>query len=80
MENSGYNTCAFAGDAFPGYTTCADPTDSDDDSCADWIEIVDVNGDRVANILDVLWVAKRAFGLIPASESDGVLDIDKNGS
>ena len=80
VENSGYNTCALAGDAFPGYTTCANPTDSDNDSCADWIEIVDVNGDRVANILDVQWVAKRAFGLILASESDGVLDIDKNGS
>ena len=33
--------------------------------CADWIEIDDVNGDRQANILDVQWVAKRAFNVTP---------------
>ncbi len=80
VENRGYATCAFAGDAFPGYTTCTNPVDSDGDGCADWIEIVDVNGSRSAEILDVLYVAKRAFNLIPTSDSDLVLDIDKNGA
>jgi pectin methylesterase-like acyl-CoA thioesterase len=80
VENGGYNTCAFAGDTFPGWTTCANPLDSDFDGCADWIEIVDVNGNRSADILDVQAITRRAFGLIPASDSDTVLDIDKNGS
>jgi hypothetical protein len=80
MEHSGYNTCAFAGDTTPGYTTCANPTDSDGDGCEDWIEIVDVNGSRQANIVDVLLVAKRAFNIIPASDSDYVLDINKSGA
>ncbi len=80
MEHSGYNTCAFAGDTTPGYTTCADPTDSDGDGCADWIEIADVNGSRQANMVDILLVAKRAFNIIPASDSDYVLDINKSGA
>ena len=29
----------------PVGAACTDPTDSDGDGCADWIEIVDVNGD-----------------------------------
>ena len=80
VEQGGYNTCAFAGDTFPGWTTCANPLDSDFDSCADWIEMVDINGNRQAEILDVQVITRRAFGLIPASDSDTVLDIDKNGS
>ncbi len=80
IEQSGYNTCAFAGDTFPGWTTCANSLDSDLDGCADWIEIVDVNGNRSAETLDVLVIAKRGLGLIPASDSDTVLDINKNGS
>jgi hypothetical protein len=80
VERTGYNTCIFAGDTTPGYTTCAPPTDSDGDGCADWIEIVDVNGSRQANIVDVLLVAKRALDIIPASDSDYVLDINKNGA
>jgi len=80
VEHSGYNTCAFAGDTFPGYKTCATSPDSDVDSCADWIEIVDVNGDRVANILDVQWVAKRVFDVVGPSDSDVIFDLDKNGA
>ncbi len=73
-----YHTCAEAGDPAVHYSTCATPTESDGDACADWIEIDDVNGDRVANILDVQWVGKRVFNVIPSSDSDAVLDIDKN--
>ncbi len=79
VERSGYNTCAFAGDMFPGYSACTDPADSDGDGCEDWIEIVDVNGNRQANTVDILWFAKRAFNIIPASDSDYVLDINKSG-
>jgi hypothetical protein len=39
-----------------------------------------VNGSRQANIVDVLLVAKRALDIIPASDSDYVLDINKNGA
>jgi hypothetical protein len=63
-----------------GYNLNPASKDTDGDGCADWIEIVDVNGDRTSNILDVFWVAKRAFGTYPASTSDAVLDIDKNGT
>jgi CARDB/WD40-like Beta Propeller Repeat len=80
VEHSGYNTCAFTNDPAPGYSNCSTPTDSDLDGCADWIEIVDVNGNRQAEILDVLFVVKRWLDLIPASDSDVVLDMDKNGS
>jgi Thrombospondin type 3 repeat len=80
VEHLGYNTCASADDDAPGWTACADPADSDGDACADWIEIVDVNGNGQADILDALFVAKRAFNLIPASDSDPVLDMDKNDS
>jgi len=80
MEHSGYNTCAFSGDPSPGYTSCASPTDSDGDGCEDWIEIVDVNGSRQANVVDILLIARRAFNITPASDSDYVFDINKSGA
>jgi len=79
LEHAGYATCALTGDTFPGYTTCSQPVDSDGDSCPDWVEITDVNGDRASNIIDVQWVSKRAFGIVPASDSDRVLDVNKDG-
>jgi hypothetical protein len=63
-----------------GYGTIAANKDSDGDGCQDWIEIVDVNGNRSAELLDVLFVAKRALGVDPNPGSDVVLDVDKNGS
>jgi hypothetical protein len=80
VERSGYNTCASQDDAIPGYGACAAPADSDGDGCADWIEIMDVNGDGQSNVLDGFFIAKRAFDLIPPSDSDALLDIDKNGA
>ncbi len=80
VERSGYNTCASQDDTVPGYDTCAAPADSDGDGCADWIEIMDVNGDRQSNTLDGLLITKRAFGLLPPSDSDASLDTDKNGA
>ncbi len=79
LEHKGYNTCASTNDSVPGWTACTNPADSDGDGCADWIEIVDVNGSRRAETLDVMLVVRRMFGLIPASDSDTVLDMDKNG-
>jgi len=55
-----------------GYNTSIANKDSDGDGCEDWIEIVDVNGNRSAEILDAWAVAK------PLLPSD-VLDIDKSG-
>ncbi len=63
-----------------GYNTAVSRKDTDGDGCEDWIEIVDVNGNRSAELLDVLFVAKRALGVDPAPGSDKVLDIDKNGA
>ncbi len=64
-----------------GYNTALSRKDTDGDGCEDWIEIVDVNGNRSANILDVLFVAKRALAaLTRRPPSDRVLDIDKNGA
>jgi hypothetical protein len=79
-ERSGYNTCAFAGDTTPGYTTCANPTDSDGDGCEDWIEMVDVNGNRSANTVDVMLFAVRGMAGGAPSDSDVLFDLNKNGS
>jgi len=50
--------------------------DSDGDACEDWIEIASVNADKQGNILDVLWVAKMAFGITPPHPA---LDLNKDG-
>jgi len=63
-----------------GYGTMAANKDTDGDGCEDWVEIADVNGDRVSNIIDVQWVAKRVFNVVGASDSDVIFDIDKNGA
>jgi len=63
-----------------GYGTMAANKDTDGDGCDDWVEIADVNGDRVSNIIDVQWVAKRVFNVVGASDSDPIFDLDKNGA
>ena len=57
-------------------TSCASK-DTDADWCEDWIEMVDVNGDKQANILDALWFTKAAFGMVPPNPA---LDMDRNGA
>jgi parallel beta-helix repeat protein len=80
VERTGYNTCIFAGDSFPGYTACINPEDSDGDGCADWIEINDLDGNRTVDSGDSLFVAKRFANWIPADlVSDPIFDVDKNG-
>jgi hypothetical protein len=51
--------------------------DSDGDGCPDDVEMVLVNGDKQANVLDVLWIAKAAFSLIACHHS---LDMNRDGS
>jgi hypothetical protein len=54
--------------------------DTDGDGCEDWIEIVDVNGSRQSNIVDVLIFAQRGVGGGPGTtESDKLLDLNKLG-
>ena len=75
-----------------GYNTGAALSDSDGDGCEDWIEIMDINGDRAATGSDRLLLAQR-LSLIPVAlwpptvtyryadpVSDAVFDVDKNGS
>ena len=81
VEHLGYNTCASVNDSAPGWTTCTDPVDSDGDGCEDWIEMVDVNGNRVANSVDVLIFAQRGMAGGPGDAiGDKLLDLNKNGS
>lgn len=50
--------------------------DTDFDGCQDWVEIVDINGDGKAALVDVWWVARMAFDIVP---KHGALDINKDG-
>jgi len=52
--------------------------DSDGDGCPDWVEIVDINGNRTVNVVDVLLFARRAFGIYPTSSSDPLFDVNCN--
>jgi YVTN family beta-propeller protein len=75
-----YNTCAYAGDPYPGYTSCVNPSDSDGDNCPDWLEIMDINGDRTVDGTDQLLLARRASGQIPPDPvSDAIFDVNKDG-
>jgi Arylsulfotransferase (ASST)/Thrombospondin type 3 repeat len=60
-----------------GWGTDPFTSDSDGDACPDDKEIVSINGDKQANLFDVMWVAKMAFGLTPPHAA---LDLDKNGA
>jgi hypothetical protein len=81
-ERGGYNTCAFTGDAYPGFSACMAPMDSDEDGCSDTLEALDLNGDRRVNSLDVGLLNKRFGGKILADDpvSESIFDLNKNGS
>ncbi|HUS82321.1 MAG TPA: right-handed parallel beta-helix repeat-containing protein [Dehalococcoidia bacterium] len=80
VERAGYNACAFAGDTVPGWATCVVPQDSDGDGCADTLEVLDLNGDRVVNSIDQLLIAKRAAGMFTGDlDSDKAFDVTKDG-
>jgi len=84
VERGGYNTCAFTGDTVPGYSTCANPLDSDGDGCADILEVLDINGDRVNSLGDLSALARRAapvpwLGFEPDPVSDNIYDVNKDG-
>jgi hypothetical protein len=80
-ERGGYNTCAFVGDTFPGWSSCAVPQDSDGDGCSDTVEVLDLNGDRTVNSIDVGLMNKRVAGKIPADDpaSERIFDVSKDG-
>jgi putative hemolysin/C1A family cysteine protease len=81
VEHSRYNTCAYTGDLSPGYSSCANPTDSDGDGCADTLEVLDLNGDRFVDSGDQGILAKRLAGKTPsdAPASESVFDLNKDG-
>jgi hypothetical protein len=59
------------GAEFMGWGTSPTRRDSDGDGCDDDKEIVDVNGDAVANVLDYARVAQRAFRIQDDDPNDG---------
>jgi len=69
-----------------GWGTNSGATDSDGDARADGVEIVDVDGNAVANFLDALVVAKASAGAAPfeppplTPEEVRALDLDRNGA
>jgi hypothetical protein len=60
-----------------GWGTNPYSRDSDADGCDDDKEVASVDADKQATILDVMSVARMAFGLIPPHPA---LDLDKSGS
>ena len=81
-ERSAYNSCAFGGDTMPGWATCVVPQDSDGDGCSDILEVLDLNGDRRINSLDIGLLNKRFAGKILADDpvSERIFDVNKDGS
>jgi len=81
LERSCYNTCAFTEDPSPGYSSCANPTDSDGDGCADTVEVLDLNGDRTVDSGDQGLMNRRVVGKILADDpvSESVFDLNKDG-
>jgi hypothetical protein len=69
-----------------GWGTNSGAPDSDGDARADGVEIVDVDGNAVANFLDALVVAKASAGAAPfeppplTPEEVRALDLDRNGA
>jgi hypothetical protein len=63
-----------------GYALGIANKDTDGDGCEDWIEIVDLNGSRQANIADVLEFNRRAYDIYPPSDSDVLFDVNRSGS
>jgi len=59
-----------------GWGTLPSVMDTDGDGCDDDKEVADINGDRVANIIDVLSVARATFKVIPPHP---VFDLNKDG-
>jgi len=68
------------GREFRKYGTDPSVVDTDGDICADWIEIVDLDGNRVVNINDVFIVASRAFPPTADPAEKALCDLDGNGT
>ena len=82
IEHAGYNTCASYRDPVPGWSACLNPMDSDNDGCADMLEVMDINGDRKVSVGDQTALAKRAVqfpGFESDPVSDKIYDVNKDG-
>jgi len=67
-----------------GYYTNASLRDTDGDGCDDWLEIMDINGDRVNSVGDLSALAKRGspsppVNFTPDPISDPIYDVNKDG-
>lgn len=68
-----------------GYFMSATLTDSDGDKCADFIEALDVNGDRAADVSDGTYLSRRGKGTPTTGYegevvSDHIADINHDGA
>jgi len=63
-----------------GYNLSITAADTDGDGCDDWVEVMDVNGDRTSDSGDQGRMNRRIAGLIlPNAISDLVFDVNKDG-
>jgi hypothetical protein len=63
-----------------GYNLSIANADTDGDGCDDWIEIMDINGDRTSDSGDQGRMNRRIAGIIgPNAISDLVFDVNKDG-
>jgi hypothetical protein len=60
-----------------GWGTSPVSRDTDVDGCEDDNEIVDINGDKQANILDLWWIGRMIAGVTPPHPA---LDMNKDGT
>ena len=72
VDSTGGNEAAttparLPGDTTPGWSICVVPQDSDGDRCSDTLEVLDLNGDRRVNSLDIGLLNKRFAGKILAT-------------
>jgi len=62
------------------YGTSITNADTDGDTCADWIEITDLNGDRMTNSGDTGMMNRRvALKILPSQPADKIFDLNKDG-
>jgi len=67
-----------------GYYTSIARRDTDGDGCVDWLEVMDINGDRVNSVGDLSALAKRGspsppVNFTPDPISDPIYDVNKDG-
>jgi hypothetical protein len=62
-----------------GYNTIVTNVDSDGDLCPDWVEVMDIDGDRTVGVGDQLGLALRTGGVTaPNPFEDYIYDVNKD--